>query len=72
MLKENIRIPENYNLIFNTYVPSEVVKTIMKIEELREQYLSLNEANSTRQPDSWMGASDNSIIWIVDLINKKK
>ena len=23
VLKENIRIPENYNLIFNTYVPSE-------------------------------------------------
>ena len=62
VLKENIRISENYNLIFNTSVPSEVVKIIMKIEQLREQYLSLNEANSTRQPYSWMGASDNSII----------
>ena len=58
----NMYLIGNYNLIFNTSVPSDVVKTIMKIEQLREQYLSLNEANSTRQPYSWMGASYNSVI----------
>ena len=62
VLQKNISIPGKYNQIFNTLVPSEVVQTLTKIDEFCENFMSQNEANSTRQHNSWMGASDNPII----------
>ena len=48
--------------IFKTYVPKYVVQALMDIEKFREEFLSHNnEANSTIQHASWMGAPDNVI-----------
>ena len=61
ILQKNIKIPGEYENIFNTYVPKYVVQALMDIEKFREEFLSQIEANSTRQHTSWMGAPDNVI-----------
>ena len=63
VLWKNVEISGNYNQIFNQYVPSELVETLVKIDKYREENISLsqNEANSTRQQNSSMGASDSHV-----------
>ena len=63
VVKKNISISGNYVQIFNNcLIPSDIVQTIMKLDRFREEYstkMSHDEANSTRQHTSWMGAPDN-------------
>ena len=63
VVRNNISISGNYVQIFNNcLIPSDIVQTIMKLDKFREEYsteMSHDEANSTRQHTSWMGAPDN-------------
>ena len=63
VVKKNISISGNYVQIFNNcLIPSDIVQTIMKLERFHEEHstkMSHDEANSTRQHTSWMGAPDN-------------
>ena len=63
VVKKSISISGDYNQIFNTsLIPSDIVQTIVKLDKFREEYstkMSHDEANSTRQHASWMGAPDN-------------
>ena len=64
VLKKHINISGSYNQIFNTSVPREMVQTLLMIEKVRAEngdILSQNEANSTRQQNSSMGASDSHV-----------
>ena len=63
VLRKNIEISGDYNQVFNKSVPSELVETLVKIDKYREEHISLsqNEANSTRQQNSSMGASDSHV-----------
>ena len=62
VLRQNITISGSYDQIFNTSVSTEVVQTLSMIDKFREENsksMSQQEANSTRQLSSSMGASDN-------------
>ena len=62
VLRQNITMSGSYQQIFNTNVPIEIVQTLCMMDKFREEEsksMSQKEANSTRQPLSLMGASDN-------------
>ena len=63
VLRETVKISGNYSEIFKQSVPRELVDILVKIDKYREENISLsqNEANSTRQQNSSMGASDSHV-----------
>ena len=64
VLKKHIEIFGSYDQLFNPYVPNELVQTLIKMDKFHEEnhnFLSQNEANSTRNNVGLLGASGNCI-----------
>ena len=58
VLKKHIEIFGSYDQIFDPYVPNEVAQTLIKMDKFREEnhnFLSQNEANSTRNHVGLLG-----------------